>query len=165
MGVHSKGITSWLIVMEKIKARLSKSRLLSWVIERKEMWIWSRRNVALGAAIGVSMGLLIPLAQIPASAILSMLFRAHVGVASIATLITNPVTFGPVYFAAYKFGEFVTGITFSPINEHGSFLSWAGSVGLPLVVGLTVFSIIGFLVTYCFVWLIFGLKFSRKKAI
>ena len=149
--------------MENLKERLSKSRLLSWVVDRKEMWVWSRRNVALGAAIGISLGLLIPLAQIPAAAFFSMVFRAHIGVASIATLITNPVTFGPVYFAAYKLGEYVTGIKFSPLSEHSDLLSWAGSVGLPVIVGLSIFSVIGFVLTYGLVWLFFGLRCRLKR--
>jgi uncharacterized protein len=144
--------------MEKLRERFGNSRFLSWVLNRQEMWLWTRHNVALGAAIGVSMGLLIPVAQIAASALLSLLLRAHVGVASMATLITNPVTFGPVYYAAYKFGEYITGVPFSPLSEQSSFWVWIGSVGLPLAVGLSVFSLIGFCLTYCMVWAGFEIR-------
>ena len=43
-----------------------------------------------------------PLAQIPASAIAATIFRANVPTAIGSTLVTNPVTFAPIYVLPIK---------------------------------------------------------------
>lgn len=149
--------------MEKIKATLAKSKMFSWVLTRHELWIWNRHNVALGAAIGVFMGLLIPFFQVPISALLSVFLKAHVGVASLTTLITNPITFGPVYYFAFKFGEYITGIKFVSFSDSDNVINWMLNVGAPLVVGLGFFAMMGFTLTYGFVYFLFEIKFKRKN--
>ena len=52
-----------------------------------------------------------PLAQIPASAIAATIFRANVPTAIGSTLVTNPVTFAPIYVIAYKVGVVLLGKT------------------------------------------------------
>ena len=115
---------------------LSNSRMLSWVMHRTELWIWARHNVALGAAIGVSFGLLIPLGQLPASAFLAVILRAHIGAASVATLISNPITFAPLYYAAYKFGENVTGVKFVPLSDSEGWLTSNAGPGNLRIIGI-----------------------------
>lgn len=68
------------------------------------LWHWSRRSLAMGAALGVFFGLLVPVAQIPLAVIAAMLLRANVAVAAAGTFITNPFTSVPIYFAAYRLG-------------------------------------------------------------
>lgn len=152
-------------MLERVRAKLAASKYLSWTVAREELWIFQRHNVALGAAIGVFFGFLIPLFQIPITALVSVLLRANIGVAAISTLITNPVTFGPVYFVAYKFGEYVTGISFIPLGESESFLKWISGVGAPLFVGLSVFAVVGFIITYLLVYGLFNVKKLFKSQI
>lgn len=148
--------------MDKVKSKLASSKWLSWVVHRHELWVWKRHNVALGAAIGVSMGLLIPIAQILASAILAFIFRANIGVAAISTLITNPLTFAPIYYAAFKVGDSLTNSL--ELGETGV-LGWLSSVGLPLVTGLAIFSVIGFFITYGIIFLIFNVMKKPESSL
>lgn len=146
-------------MLEKIKAKLAKSKYFGWVVERHELWLFQRHNVSLGAAIGVAAGLAIPIAQIPLSIVLCVFFRAHIGIAAVSTLVTNPITFAPIYYLAYQFGEYFTGIEFVPMKNSEGVLEWLSGVGAPLAVGLGAFSIIGFFVTYCLVYGLFeGIK-------
>ena len=62
--------------------------------------------MALGVAIGVFFGLLIPIAQIPFSVGAAVVLRANVPAAA-STLVTNPITFAPVYYAAYELGRVI----------------------------------------------------------
>ncbi|WP_334155277.1 DUF2062 domain-containing protein [Tepidimonas sp.] len=92
------------------RERLHDMRWLRWFaphLHHPRLWHINRKGLALGLALGVFFGLLIPVAQIPASAALAVLLRANVPAAVASTLVTNPVTFGPVYFGAYKLGEWV----------------------------------------------------------
>ena len=75
-----------------------------WVKEPK-LWHWSRRGVAMG----VCFGWIIPVAQIPASAAAAVVMRANIPAAIASTLVRNPVTFGPIYYGAYKLGVWITG--------------------------------------------------------
>lgn len=90
---------------------LVANRWLRWLtpwLGHPALWHWSRRGVALGVALGIFFGLLIPLAQIPVTAAAAIVLRANLPAAAASTLVTNPVTFGPVYFAAYRLGNWLT---------------------------------------------------------
>ena len=63
----------------------------------------------MGVAVGVFFGLLLPVAQIPVSAAVAVLLRANLPMAVASTLVTNPVTFGPVYYGAYRLGKALLG--------------------------------------------------------
>lgn len=94
------------------REQLLQNRWLGWLapfLGHPRLWRWSRRGVALGVAIGVFFGLLIPIAQIPLATAASIILRANIPAAAASTLVTNPITFAPIYYAAYKLGVWVTG--------------------------------------------------------
>ena len=91
---------------------LQHHRWLRWLGPRllnPRLWHFSRRGVALGVALGMFFGLLVPLAQIPLAAGAAVALRANLPAAVASTLVTNPVTFPPVYYAAWKLGSAVIG--------------------------------------------------------
>jgi uncharacterized protein (DUF2062 family) len=65
--------------------------------------------VPRGVALGVVTGILVPMGQIPASAILAPMLRANIPSAALTTFITNPVTTPPLWIAAYWLGSWVLG--------------------------------------------------------
>ncbi|MBK9362646.1 MAG: DUF2062 domain-containing protein [Rubrivivax sp.] len=134
--------------------QLAGNRWLRWLGPRMfhpRLWHVSRRGVALGVAIGVFFGFLIPIAQIPVSAAVAVALRANLPTAVASTLVTNPVTFPPVYYAAWKVGGAILG---EPPPRAGNFpeaesessgwqSAWhfVSGVGRPLVLGLALFAI------------------------
>src|SRR4051794_35702085 len=87
------------------REHLQSNRWLRWLgplLNDPRLWHMSRRGIALGLALGVFFGLLIPVAQIPVSAAAAVLLRANLPMAAASTFVTNPVTFGPVYYGAYR---------------------------------------------------------------
>lgn len=91
---------------------LQRSRWLRWLgprLQHPRLWHFSRRGLALGMALGIFFGLLIPVAQMPFSAAAAVVLRANVPAAVASTLVTNPVTFGPVYYAAWRLGSTLLG--------------------------------------------------------
>jgi len=89
-----------------------KSRWAGWLgpmLHHPRLWYLNRRGIARGFAIGIFFGLLIPVGQIPISGAVAVLMRVNVPVAMASTFISNPVTFGPLYYAAYKLGRAVVG--------------------------------------------------------
>lgn len=101
-------IKAWLPKPESIR----NNRWLRWMgplLSQQRLWHFSRKGIAMGVAVGVFFGLLLPVAQIPVSAAVAVLLRANLPMAVASTLVTNPVTFGPVYYGAYRLGKAVLG--------------------------------------------------------
>jgi uncharacterized protein (DUF2062 family) len=139
---------------------LAANRWLRWLgpaLQHPRLWHMSRRGIALGVAIGVFFGMLVPIAQIPLSAAAAVLLRANVPSAVASTLVTNPVTFPPLYYAAWRVGSAVLGRRADaappaavlaagelPQASGGSWFerTWRGigKVGRPLLLGLAIFA-------------------------
>lgn len=86
---------------------LLNQRGLRWLapyMKHPRLWHLSRKGVALGVALGIFFGLLLPFAQTPAATGMAIVLRANVPVAIASTFVTNPLTFGPIYYAAYRLG-------------------------------------------------------------
>lgn len=149
---------------------LRDSRWLRWLgpsLFDPRLWHFTRRGIALGVALGVFFGLLVPLAQIPLSAGAAMLLRANVPAAVASTLVSNPVTFGPIYYAAYRIGATLTGeerpgaAQEAPQPRGEGVAAWLdytwerfAAVGKPLLLGLAIMaSAMGLLVYLVVTWL------------
>lgn len=74
---------------------------------RSELWRFTRRSVPRGVALGILVGVIIPLGQIFAAALLALPVRANVPVAALTTFITNPLTTPLFWLAAYHVGSFI----------------------------------------------------------
>ena len=162
------------------KQALAGNRWLRWLgpaLHHPRLWHMSRRGIALGAAIGVFFGFLIPLAQIPISAAMAVVLRANVPTAVASTLVTNPITFPPVYYAAWKVGGAILGEAGPPpgaaavpagaVVSQGNWLqrSWAGlqRVGKPLILGLVIFACGFGLLVYALVHLVWRAQVRYKR--
>lgn len=162
---------------EKLRAMLPtrehihKNRWLAWLLPwlgDPKLWHWSRRGVAMGVALGVFFGLLIPIAQIPLSAGAAIVLRANVPAAAASTLVTNPITFGPIYYAAYRLGSFVTGETRGSVKlpDDGADIGlWAriAAVGKPLFVGLIITAVLMGLAIYGVISLLWRWRILSKR--
>lgn len=155
------------------KDSLINNRWLRWLtpwLAHPKLWHWSRRGVALGVALGIFFGLLIPIAQIPITAAAAIILRANLPVAAASTLVTNPVTFAPVYYGAYQLGSWVTGDTTTPIDlpdpdahqvevsEELGFFDRIQALGKPLLVGLAILATTMGVLTYVLIDLVWRLR-------
>lgn len=153
---------------------LLASRWLRWLapwLGHPKLWHWSRRGVALGVALGVFFGLLIPLAQLPVTAAVAIALKANLPVAAASTLITNPVTFAPLYYGAYRLGSWVTGEVAPPPKLPGTaspeteMTMWQriAALGKPLIVGLSLLAIVGGLATYFLIDLAWRWRITQRR--
>jgi len=113
---------------------------------------------------------MIPVAQILFSALFALLLRANLPVAAVATLVSNPLTYGPIFVLAYRTGSMLLGEAPDAVQEAAvekqaeaplaDPQTWAerfGAIGKPLVLGLAVFAVTGGIVTWVLVnllWLL-----------
>ena len=118
-------------------------------LARPEIWHFNRRNVARGVALGLFFGFVLPVGQIVVAALLAASARGNLLVAAAATLVTNPVTFPPIYFAAYRTGSFLLGTAAAnpepaPAVDNvrtSTMMEILTSASLPTIVGLMLFAI------------------------
>lgn len=163
----------WRRLMPTREALLA-SRWLRWLVPwlgHPKLWHWSRRGVALGVALGVFFGLLIPLAQIPVTAAVAIVLRANLPAAAASTLVTNPVTFAPVYYVAYRLGAWVTGETLAPTEEvetrsqpKADETLWqrVSALGKPLIVGLAIMACLAGALAYVVIDLVWRWRTGRR---
>jgi hypothetical protein len=162
------------------RERILANRWLRWLGPRllhPRLWHASRRGIAVGVALGVFFGLLVPVAQIPLSAGLAVLLRANVPAAVASTLVTNPFTFAPVYLLAYQVGAALLGeelpkdagdLSAGQAAEIPAGAGWLESVlagvlalGKPLLLGLAIFAVAGGLLTYGLIMLGWRIRTTR----
>ncbi len=170
------------------KDSIKTNKFIKWIgpaILHPQLWHFSRRGVALGVGLGIFFGFLMPLAQIPVSAFTAALLRANVPTAIASTLVTNPVTFAPIYVIAYKLGNKLLGQKLNPKSleqvakgvtpqnedeyqqnhKDVSTIQKVLNVSKPLAMGLAIFAVVGSLSTYVMIlwfwW--FWVKFKRYR--
>lgn len=91
---------------------IHNNRWLRWLapfLNNHALWHFSRRGAAWGVAIGIFFGLLVPIAQIPLSVGAAIVLRANVPLSVGSTLISNPLTYAPLWYGSYRLGLWVLG--------------------------------------------------------
>jgi uncharacterized protein (DUF2062 family) len=74
-------------------------------LRRPDLWHLNHRSVPRGVALGLGIGILIPIMHVVIAAILAIPVRANVWLAGSLTLLVNPLTIPPLYYAAYQIGN------------------------------------------------------------
>lgn len=148
------------------------------LLRRPWLWHMNRRRVALGAGIGVFFGFLIPVAQILGATLFALLLRANLPVAAVSTLVSNPLTYAPIFVLAYKTGAAVLGervdeaaaealaeAAESPIEATHGWVDRAAAIGKPMLVGLAIFAVVGGVSAWALVHVLwtFGVWTKRRR--
>lgn len=156
---------------------LTQNRLLRWLgprIHDPLLWHVNRNSVARGVAIGVFFGFLVPVMQIPAAAVVALTVRANLWVAALATLVSNPFTYGPIYILAYRIGaSILPPVTTDNALHHDhaatalqwivETINWLTGIGRPLVLGMLLMAVVGAIVGYFGVLLVWRLNVISKR--
>ncbi|HET9813938.1 MAG TPA: DUF2062 domain-containing protein [Sphingomicrobium sp.] len=70
------------------------------------LWRLTHRSVPRAVALGLFVGIIIPFMHTIIAAVLAIPTRANVAVTAALTLVINPLTIPPLYYAAYRIGSF-----------------------------------------------------------
>ena len=138
---------------------IRQNRYIAWFgpwLQHHNLWHLHRRSVAGGVAVGLFAGL-VPGSnpvQFVVAALLAIAGHVNLPIAVFVTLYSNPLTIVPLYYAAFKLGQFVmleAGDSLPPLAldlEGKGFrewipaaLHWLSSVGKPLIVGLPLLAV------------------------
>ena|SRR5205085_8258634 len=74
-------------------------------LSHASLWRMTRRSVPRGVALGLFVAVIIPVMHTAIAALLAIPARANVAVAAVFTLVVNPLTIPPIYYAAYRIGS------------------------------------------------------------
>lgn len=128
------------------------------------LWHLNRRSAARGLALGLFAGLILPFGQIFLAALLALSVRANIIVAASATLVTNPLTFPPIYFVAYRLGRSVTGAPALGADHvpRQWMSSWLLDIAAPTVTGLLMLALFTSVAGYALVHVVWRWRVRRR---
>jgi len=165
-------LAAWMSSHVPTREQLGRNRFVrpfAHRLLRSELWRFNRRSVPRGVALGLFVGIMIPLAHFIVAAFLAIFVRANIPAALLATFIGFPAIYVLIAAAAYKIGpwllhiDHMTGV--APISEtmqtteFDHILQMVTSKGLPTAFGLfviaTVTASVGYLLTSFFwrIWI------------
>ena len=127
-------------------------------LTHSSLWRLNRRSVPRGVALGLFVAVIIPVMHTAVAALLAIPARANIAVAAVFTLIVNPLTIPPIYYAAYRIGAWELHQDARIINaeaaervssELGRLLFWihqaSGSIALGVLTIAFASAVIGYL--------------------
>ena len=135
------------------------------------LWRMTRRSVPRGVALGLFVGVIIPFMHTFIAALLAIPTRANVAVAAVFTLVVNPLTIPPMYYAAYRIGSWelhhdaplldpAAAERFS--GELSRLLFWVHQASGPIAVGILTMAALAGVVGYLGAVLVWGF-WSRSR--
>jgi uncharacterized protein len=103
-------IVGWMRGHVPTREALEQNRLVrpfAHLVLRSELWRFTRRSVPRGVALGLFVGVMIPLAHFVVAAFLAVFLRANIPAAMLATFIGFPVIYVALVAIAYRIGEWL----------------------------------------------------------
>jgi len=102
------------------------------------LWTIRRKNVVPAFALGLFIAFLPFPGHILVAVLLALALRINLPVAALSTLISNPLTVGPLFYLCYSLGAWLMGIQPQPFEFEFS-LAWLGEqvtdIWEPLLLG------------------------------
>jgi uncharacterized protein len=169
-------ISDWFARTMPTRDQMAQNRYVPKSALRAELWRFTRRSVPRGVALGIIVGVLLPVAQIVFAAILCMPVRANVPLAALTTFLTNPFTTPLLWALSYQVGRWILRVdaltvqgpldSFMSITDFYSFVHWLEDEGKILVFGLSVVAVIMAAVGYLassFAWRCMIMRKRRRR--
>lgn len=131
-------------------------------LHRPNLWHLNRRSVSLAFAVGLWAMYTPPLPwQMVIAAALAIYFNANLPIAVALVWITNPVTWIPMYYFAYKVGALAIGQESFQFDQFSQLFSIDKvlELGSPLLLGCFILMNIGAILGY------FGVQYFWRRAI
>src|SRR3954468_15997714 len=109
------------------------------------LWRMTHRSVPRAVALGLFVGIIIPVLHTAIAALLAIPLRANVAITAAFTLVVNPLTIPAIYYAAYRIGSWELHHDATLVNpaaaerfssELSRFLFWIHEASAPIAVGV-----------------------------
>ena len=139
-------------------------RPFSHLFRHPSLWHLNRRSVPRALAVGLFAAFILPVGQFLLAALLAVSLRANVPLAAAATLVSNPLTFGPIYFGAYRLGSFLLRHSESEnVDELAQHLGTRViNASAPTAIGLLLFAVVAAAAGFIFGTLWWRFRLRRR---
>jgi uncharacterized protein len=143
-----KGPMNWLRRHIPTQESLERNRLLkpfARQLGQPALWRLNRRSVPRAVALGLFVGVIIPIMHTAIAALLAVPVRANIAITAMFTLVVNPLTIPPIYYAAYRLGawelhhdaDIINPATAERVSgELSHILFWIHHASGPIAVGV-----------------------------
>jgi uncharacterized protein (DUF2062 family) len=144
-------------------------------LRHPSLWRFNRRSVPRAVAIGLFVAVIIPVMHTFVAALLAIPARANVAIAAALTLVVNPLTIPPLYYAAYRIGSWELHYDSNRVStaaaerfssELSRMLFWLHHASGPIALGILTIAVgaatVGFL-TSTFVWRLWARSRWRQR--
>ena len=114
-------------------------------LSQPALWRMTRRSVPRGVALGLFVAVIIPVMHTFIAALLAIPARANIAIAAAFTLVVNPLTIPPLYYAAYRIGSWELHHDATLVNpaaaerfssELSRLLFWIHQASGPIAIGI-----------------------------
>ncbi len=133
------------------------------------LWHINKKSVSRGFAIGAFCAFLPIPGQMIIAAFLSITFAANLPISVILTWISNPFTYTPIFYFAYKIGKIIINADINVDEKEIDILSNIKDIWEPLLLGSIILAIIGSIISYILIrvyWRYYVIKvWSKRKKI
>jgi len=141
--------------------RLRENRSLRFalgeLIHDPNLWHLNRRSVSGAFAVGLFVAWIPLPIQMVGAGLFALLFRVNLPLSVVLVWATNPITLGPMYWAAWRLGQLLLGVPHVPVKFEPS-IAWLGAelaqIWQPLLLGClilgTVSAIAGYAISRLF---------------
>ena len=126
-------------------------------LSQAALWRMTPRSVPRGVALGLFVGIIIPVMHTAIAAVLAIPLRANVAITAAFTLVVNPLTIPPIYYAAYRIGAWELHHDATLVNpvaaerfssELSRMLFWIHQASGPIAVGVLTIAVAAALFGY-----------------
>ena len=140
------------------------------------LWRMTHRSVPRAVALGLGVGVIIPIMHVFIAALLAIPLRANIAIAAACTLVINPLTIPPIYYAAYRIGSWelrhdssviTPGAAEQVSGELSRFLFWIHHASGPIALGVVTIALVAAVLGYgvsAIVWRVWlGSKWRARR--
>ncbi len=130
------------------------------------LWHINKKSVSRGFAIGAFCAFLPIPGQMIIAAFLSITFAANLPISVILTWISNPFTYTPIFYFAYKIGKIIINADINVDEKQIDILSNIKDIWEPLLLGSIILAIIGSIISYILIrvyWRYYVIKVWSKR--
>jgi len=130
------------------------------------LWHINKKSVSRGFAIGAFCAFLPIPGQMIIAAFLSITFAANLPISVILTWISNPFTYTPIFYFAYKIGKIIINADINVDEKEIDMLSNIKDIWEPLLLGSIILAIIGSIISYILIrvyWRYYVIKVWSKR--
>ena len=130
------------------------------------LWHINKKSVSRGFAIGAFCAFLPIPGQMIIAAFLSITFAANLPISVILTWISNPFTYTPIFYFAYKIGKIIINADINVDEKEIDILTNIKDIWEPLLLGSIILAIIGSIISYILIrvyWRYYVIKVWSKR--